>query len=292
MGLALRTKRPFLLAQLSDLHVKAHGELSYGIVDTATMLRRCVRHLLALKQRPDAVVITGDLTDFGRPEEYATLRELLALLPMPVYVIPGNHDDRDALRAAFRDHAYLRQSQEFVQYVIDAHPLRIVALDTVIPGASEGELCPERLAWLESALARSPDTPTVVLMHHPPFTTFIGHMDVYGLRDPESLAAVVVRHRQVEAILCGHVHRPVETRFAGTIASIAPSPAHQIALDLDADAPSRFVMEPPAYRLHAYSPHAGLVTHTVYVGEFGGPRPFRAVASQDMDESSAGRRMH
>lgn len=265
----------FLLAQISDLHIMARGKLAYGVVDAATMLCACVSHLLALKRQPDAVAITGDLTDGGRPEEYAVLRELLAPLGMPVYVIPGNHDIREALRAAFADHAYLRQSPDFIQYAIDAHALRIVAIDTVIPRESGGELCEERIAWLDRTLAQAPGRPTVVLMHHPPFTTFIEHMDAYGLRNPEALAPIIKRHPQVQAILCGHVHRPIETRFAGTIASTAPSPAHQVALDLDVDAPSRFVMEPPAYRLHAYSPETGLVTHTAYVGEFAGPYPFR-----------------
>ena len=270
--------RPFLLAQISDLHITARGRVTYGVVDTVGMLRACVRHLLALKQQPDAVTVTGDLTDLGRPEEYAVLRELLAPLAMPIYVIPGNHDDRDALRAAFLDHAYLEQSKHYIQYAIDTHPLRIVALDTVVAGESGGELCRERLAWLERTLARMPDRPTVILMHHPPFKTFIGHMDVFGLRDPDALASVIERYPQVEAILCGHVHRPVEVRFAGTIASIAPSTAHQIALDLDVDAPGRFVMEPPAYRLHAYSPDSGVVSHTAYVGAFGGPFSFRESA--------------
>lgn len=267
--------RPFLLAQLSDLHVKARGELSYRVVDTATMLRECVKHVLALKQLPDAVAITGDLTDGGRPEEYALLRELLSPLAMPVYLMTGNHDDAGALRAAFADHAYLRQSADGIQYVIDEHPLRIVALDTVIPGESGGALSGERIAWLDRALAQAPGRPTVVLMHHPPFTTHIGHMDAYGLRDPQPLAAVIRRHPQVERLLCGHVHRPIEARFAGTVAATAPSPAHQVALDLVAEAPSRFVMEPPAYRIHAYAPETGLVTHTAFVGEFAGPYPFR-----------------
>ena len=267
--------RPFLLAQISDLHIRGHGELSYKVVDTAAMLRACVEDLLTLEQPPDAVAITGDLTDYGRPEEYAELRELLAPLTMPVYVIPGNHDERSALRRAFDDHAYLRQSPQFVQYVIDEHPLRIVGLDTVIPGASDGELCAERLDWLERTLAQAPERATVVLMHHPPFITYIGHMDAFRLRDPEPLAAVIRRHPQVAAILCGHLHRPIEVRFAGTIASTAPSSAHQIVLDLAADSAPRFVMEPPAYRVHAYTPEAGLVSHTAFVGRYAGPYSFR-----------------
>src|SRR3954469_5836710 len=102
--------KPFLIAQISDLHIKAAGKLSYKIVDTAGMLRACIAHMLKQPQRPDVVVFTGDLVDFGRPEEYAVLREIISPLGMPVYLLPGNHDDRAALREAFPDHAYLRQS--------------------------------------------------------------------------------------------------------------------------------------------------------------------------------------
>ncbi len=272
-------ERPFLVAQLSDVHIKAAGKLSYRVVDTAGMLRACVAHLLAQRQRPDAVVFTGDLTDFGRADEYAVLRELLAPLSMPpslipIYLIPGNHDDRAAMREAFPDHAYLRQSPVFIQYVIETHPLRIVAIDTVVPGESGGALCEARLAWLEARLAEQPARPTLVLMHHPPFHTYIGHMDNIGLKGGESLAAVIRRHPQVERVLCGHLHRPIDVRFAGTIASTAPSPAHQVVLDLAADAASQFAMEPPAYRLHAFTPETGVVTHTAFVGSFAGPYPF------------------
>jgi len=265
---------PFLLAQLSDLHIGTRGRLAYGVVNTAEMLSACVRDLSGLKRLPDAAVISGDLTDHGRPEEYARLRELLAPLRMPLYLMPGNHDDRDALRAAFPDHEYLRQSGEFIQYAIDEHPLRIVALDTVIPGESGGELCEKRIAWLDRTLAQAPERATAVFMHHPPFRTFIDAMDAHGLHDSAPLAEVIGRHSQVDAILCGHVHRPIEVRFAGTRASTAPSTAHQVALDFAESAPLRFVMEPPGYRLHAYLSETGLVSHTAYIGEFAGPYAF------------------
>ncbi len=267
--------RPFLLAQISDLHLKAGGQLSYGVFDAADMLRACVSQLLTQKQLPDAVAITGDLTDLGKPEEYALLRKLIAPLEMPVYLIPGNHDRRDALRAAFPEHGYLRQSPGRICYAIEAHALRIVALDTLVEGESGGDLDAPSLAWLDRTLAGAPGHATVVLMHHPPFRTYIGHLDKFGLRDPAPLAAVIERHPQVQAILCGHVHRPIHARFAGTVASTAPSAVHQIPVDLDTEAPSRFAMEPPAYRVHAYSPESGLASHVAYIGAFSGPHPFR-----------------
>lgn len=262
-----------ILAQISDLHLKPQRRLAYGVVDTAGMLENCVAQIMALKQRPDAVIATGDLVDLGRPEEYGLLREILAPLTMPVYLLPGNHDERSALRAAFPDHDYLRQWAPFVQYAIEYHDLRTVALDTVIPGQGGGELCAERLAWLDRTLAQS-DRPTVVALHHPPFATGIGHMDRIALANTAGLAEVIGRHPQVERVIAGHLHRPIQCRFAGTVASVCPSPAHQVALDLSTEAPDHFVMEPPAFQLHAQTA-SGLVTHTAYVGKFAGPFPFR-----------------
>jgi 3',5'-cyclic AMP phosphodiesterase CpdA len=260
-----------LICQISDLHIKAPGKLAYRVVDTAACLRRCVAHIRALRQAPDIVVATGDLTDSGRPEAYAYLRELLSPLSMPVYLMPGNHDKRDALRAAFQDHAYLQQTRDFIQYAIDAGPLRLIALDTVIPGASGGELDAARLAWLEARLAEAPEQPTVILMHHAPFPTGIGHMDRIGLADPAPLEVIVRRYPRIERILCGHLHRSIQVRFAGTLASTSPSTAHQVALDLDPDAPLRFMLEPPGFQLHWWNDGFGLVSHTASIGPFPGP---------------------
>lgn len=266
-----------ILCQISDTHIKAERRKAYGIVDTAGMLERCVQHVLELPQRPDAVVFTGDLVDRGDADEYVLLRELLQPLleALPVYLLPGNHDERQALREAFPEHGYLRQWEPFVQYAIEEHALRLVALDTLIPRSGSGELCAQRLRWLDDTLAAQPERPTVVALHHPPFITGIGHMDRLTLAGREALAAVVARHPQVERVIAGHLHRPITMRFAGTVASTCPSPAHQVALDLAPDAADNYVLEPPGYQLHWWSGHA-LVTHTAYIGDFEGPYPFRA----------------
>ncbi len=272
-----------IIGQITDMHIKAGGKLSYRVVDTAGSLRRCVEHVLGLKQQPDFIVFTGDLVDFGRLEEYEFLRELLAPLPMPYYLVPGNHDEREAMRAAFTEHRYLRQWAPYIQYTIEDWPLRIVALDTVIPGEERGQLCKERLEWLDARLAEQPERPTMIVMHHPPFKTWIGHMDQIGLEGADHLEAAVSRHPQVERVLCGHLHRPIQARFACTVASTCPSPSHQVALDLAEDAPSRFMLEPAAYQLHAWSPKTGVVSHTSFVGNFDGPYPFFAADGSLVD---------
>lgn len=263
-----------LIAQITDMHIRPEGVLAYGRVDTAPYLARAVQHLLGLKPRPDLVLATGDLVDAGSAAEYARLRALLAPLSMPVYLIPGNHDDRDALVAAFSDHRYLPRGGQFIQYVVEDFPVRLVALDTLVPGKTGGLLCEERLHWLAARLAEAPDRPTVIFMHHPPFETGIEHMDGYGLARSREFIEVVSRHPQVEGVLCGHLHRPIQARLGGTVASTAPSTAHQVALDLEKGNPLMFTMEPPACQLHLWRPGAGLVSHTSYIGDYDGPYRF------------------
>ena len=168
-----------LLCQISDPHIVPYGTLAYGRIDTPRFLERCVAKVLALPRLPDAVVATGDLTDHATAEEYGVLREVLAPLVarMPVYLAVGNHDDRDRLRAAFPEFGYLAGEDGFVQYAIDDYPVRLVVLDTLIPGAPGGELCPARLQWLDRTLAQS-DRPTIVAQHHPPLETGITIMKV------------------------------------------------------------------------------------------------------------------
>jgi 3',5'-cyclic AMP phosphodiesterase CpdA len=273
----------FLLAQVTDMHIKAGGKLSYRVVDTDASLARCVRHILALPQRPDAVLFTGDLTDFGRADEYANLARLIAPLTMPVYLMAGNHDEPAAMRTAFPSHAYLRQRPGKLDYAIDDFPVRIVALDSTIPHKSPGLLTREQLAWLDDTLSAQPEKPAIVALHHPPFWTGIGHMDTQLLTNPDDLAAVIRKHPQVERVIAGHLHRPIVARFAGTIASTSPSPSHQVALDLADDAASRFMMEPPAFQLHLWRRGAGLVSHTVAIGEFEGPYPFYDASGELID---------
>jgi 3',5'-cyclic AMP phosphodiesterase CpdA len=266
-----------LIAQISDMHLKPPGELLYKRIDTAGFLERAVAHINALDPRPDIVIATGDLVEGGTVQEYAFLRRLLAPLAMPVYLIPGNHDRREALREAFADHAYLPKAG-FLQYAVEGLPLRLVALDTLVPGKGHGELCAERLDWLEARLGESRQ-PTVLLLHHPPFECGIEAFDNFRLKDgSERLAEIVRRHDNIERALCGHVHRPIQVRWAGTMASIAPSTAHQATLDLHDKAPLSLMMEPPGIALHLWRPGSGLITHLSYIGTFQGPEPFRALA--------------
>jgi len=261
-----------LLCQISDLHVMAGRALAYGVVDTASCLERCVQRIVGLDPLPDVVIATGDLVDTPDTRSYGLLREILARLPLPVFLLPGNHDERRGMLSAFPDHRYLRRDGDFLQYAVDEYPMRLLGLDTVIPGQPEGALCAQRLRWLEQRLSES-DAPTLIALHHPPFFTGIDHMDQMGLTNSSALANVVRRFPQVQRLICGHLHRPIQALFAGTMVSVCPSTAHQVLLDLKPGSAARFVMEPAAFQLHLWTGDT-LVTHTAYTGDYGTPHPF------------------
>lgn len=264
-----------LICQLTDLHVRPVGKSANRVSETNMFTERALRTVARLSPRPDVVVITGDLTECGLDAEYANLARLLRKwLPMPVFVLPGNHDRRGNFREAMKHLPGVTADPHYVQYAIDNYPVRLVMLDTLVPGAGHGELTAEQLAFLQATLAAAPHKPTIVAMHHPPFVCGIAHMDRINLRNAAEFAAVIARHRQVARIICGHHHRPIVAGVAHAIASIAPSVAHQVEFTLDPHDPGAFIFEPPAFQLHRWTEADGIVSHTVYVEDFPGPYPF------------------
>lgn len=263
-----------LIAQITDLHVTAHGTKAFGMVDTNAHLAAAVDYLNRLDPPPDLVLITGDLANTPEPAEYAALAELLAPLALPCRAIPGNHDDRAGLRTTFGPRGWVPLQGDFLHQTADDGPLRIILLDTQEPGRIEGRLCERRLAWLAERLAEAPDRPTLLAMHHPPFRTGLEGMDRIRCFGTEGLADLLAGHRNVLGIVCGHVHRPVTVGWGGVVAFAAPSTAHQIAIDLRAHAPYRWTAEPPAVALHRWTPDDGLVTHLSFIGPEFAPRRF------------------
>jgi 3',5'-cyclic AMP phosphodiesterase CpdA len=254
-----------IIAQITDLHVGRPIEVEGTMVDPRCCLERAVAHLNGLTPPPDIVLVTGDLTRDESPEDYAQVKAALAGLAMPVYVIPGNHDDRANLRAAFGDAGYLPREGEFLHYVLEDYPLRVIALDTHVPGREGGELCAARLAWLQARLAEAPQRPTLICMHHPPFTTGIPFFDGMGCARGEAMGEIVARHPRVEAVLCGHVHRAIDLKWNGTVVRVTPSTAYQYALQLFESDDIEALREPAACRICLWKPEVGLVSHLSYI---------------------------
>ena len=275
-----------LVAQFSDLHIKPVGMRAYRRVDTAAALARCVKELNRFTPRPDLVVISGDLVDAPSPSAYQHLLQLLAPLEIPFAAVPGNHDDRDLMRAALPG-GYAHQSGA-LNSLRALGAVDVVLIDSVTPGREYGTLEHETLAWLETVLAAAPRRPALLFLHHPPFVTGIEHMDVQNLRNAGELAAIVQRHRRARLVAAGHVHRAVAARFAGASATICPAPNHAVALDLEARLPASFTIEPPAFHLHLWSPgedFGSVVTHWVPIGDFDGPHRFHDEEGQLLSRS-------
>ena len=274
------TPKPILIAQISDLHIKPPGQLAYGRVDTAAALTRCVAALNDFAPRPDLVVISGDFADTPTAEEYDQLKALLAPLQIPWLGIPGNHDSRVLMRAAFPQAPF--PGTGALNQIHPVGDLDIVLLDSSVHGRPHGELDAATLQWLDATLAAS-QRPALLFLHHPPFRTGIWHMDRQNLLDAGALGEIVARHRRVRLVAAGHVHRATLTMFAGAAATICPAPNHAVALDLAELIEPSFRVEPPAFHLHAWLPgqdsfpaqgFGELVTHLVPIGHFNGPHPF------------------
>lgn len=267
-----------LIAHMTDVHARPAGLACNRVSETNMLFERAVTTLLSIEPRPECLLITGDLAATGDADEYAVLQEALHRLPMPVYAIPGNHDNREEFRVAFNNGAFMPEHDVFVQYAIEQHLVRIIALDTTTPEAHHGELCAERLEWLETKLAEEPERPTLVMMHHPPFDTGISFMDEVGLLDGrEPFIDIISKNSQVERILCGHVHRPIQTMCGGALTMIAPATGHQVVFDISPNPRAMFMMEPAAFLLHMWSQEQGTVSHQVYAGAYDGPYPFAGI---------------
>jgi 3',5'-cyclic AMP phosphodiesterase CpdA len=265
-----------LIAHITDLHLRPRGLPCYRVSDTNMFAERAVAALNALLPRPDAVIMTGDLTDTSDPREYALARQILSRLDMPVYLIPGNHDGTADMCREMA--AYPGMSDGVggkLCYTADIGSMRLIALDTSLQGQPQGALGDPQLAWLKERLEED-DRPTLIALHHPPALSGISHMDAIGLTDAPALAEVIRPFSHIDRLLCGHLHRPIVAGFAGKIMTLAPSTAHQVVLDLTEEGPALFNFEPPAYFLHHHTEKAGTVTHMAYVEAFPGPHHFFA----------------
>jgi 3',5'-cyclic AMP phosphodiesterase CpdA len=216
-----------ILAQLSDPHVRV-GPADQG---SAAALGNAVRRVLELDPLPDAVLVTGDLAEGGTAAEYERVRELLAPLPMPIHVLPGNHDalDWDG------------------PYAADCGELRIVVCDSTIPGRDDGHL---DLDWLDAQLAQS-TAPTIVAMHHPPLLIGIGGLDAIGLPELEraALDALLARSPHVRRVIAGHVHRAAFGVLGGCAVATCPSTNLQARLEIGTPG-FTIAPEPPAFLVH------------------------------------------
>jgi 3',5'-cyclic AMP phosphodiesterase CpdA len=216
-----------LLVQITDTHILPPGELLYGSTDTAAHLRESVRQINCMQPKPDVVLITGDLVD--RPEKicYQHLIAIIDVLEMPVYVIPGNHDDPQRMLDVFGSTSYFPATDDTFQYAIENFTFRILALNSHADGTELPEFNQKRLSWLQHQLSIS-DKPVLIALHHPPMITGIELIDMGGSEWFQGLKFALAVHKQVKLLICGHCHADLCGRIGQVPVYMAPANSHQL----------------------------------------------------------------
>jgi 3',5'-cyclic AMP phosphodiesterase CpdA len=256
-----------LIAHISDFHVFADApETSLVRADIVDAARKVVADIAGLKPGIDAVMFTGDLTDGGSADDYALLSDILSPIKVPVFAVPGNHDKRPGLRAAFGGTLPFGPGP-FLNYEAEFASLRILTLDTLVDGQVAGALDATQLDWLAERLKQPSETLTLILMHHPAFPSGIPTLDAMSLREGrQELGRLVAAHRGPLRILSGHIHRPFQSIWNGAFCAVGGSPAFTHKLDLDPDAPEPgAVREPYAYFIHKIDGPQTVSIHTRYL---------------------------
>ena len=230
------------IAHLSDPHLLGGGALHYGVIDNTANLRTALERLAAVRPAPQALVFTGDLADRAEPEAYEALRSIVepAAAEMGAIVVwtMGNHDER----APFARGLFDSDDAGCQDRVHEVDGLRIVALDTSVPGHHHGDLRPEQLEWLAQVLSTPAEHGTLLAMHHPPLPLpMLRAAELIELHDQQALADVVVG-TDVRGILAGHLHLSTWSTFAGVPVSVAsascytsdPAPIDRFVSGVDA----------------------------------------------------------
>lgn len=258
------------ILQVTDTHIVPEGALVSGRLDTADALARLVDRINSIRDQigpVDAVLVSGDLSDDGSAESYVRFKELMAPLNLPLHVIPGNHDARGPMRAAFADQM---PADGPLNWDCQVGAIRLIGLDTLVAGQGLGTLSEDSLLFLQDALDRIKTSPVLLSLHHPPFTSGIGFMDDIGLTNRNALRDVVARYQGPLRMVCGHIHNMMVTDIAGHIAISAPSPCSTFAYDRRADAPVGFYTQEDGCLLHRWN--AGF--QTIRIGPLAGAGSF------------------
>lgn len=261
-----------LIAHLTDTHLRGKDKLIQTTIDPLPRLKAVLEHIRKCARQPDVVVVSGDLADRAEEEAYVEFAGLLEDFDVPCFVVPGNHDNRTQLREALPD--CIPADGGFLHYVVDRFDVRLIGLDTMLLGSDCGELCADRLDWLNTKLEEATSKPTLIFMHHPPFMTFIDEMDGYGLDGSEAFAEVIARHSQVKLIICGHVHRSISAMIAHAPVIMGPAVAFDQVVGIGPDGECGLHPQSgPKYALHLWT-GAGFVSHVITHDDSGRSVPY------------------
>lgn len=263
-----------LIAQISDLHISALGVKTLGIAPMSENLKLCVKHINQLATRPDIVLVTGDISNNGDIDELINAKNILNILNIPYFVIPGNHDNRQDLLTIFGEKSCQMNSDQLIQYTINDYDVHFIAIDSTIPNQSGGEFSHKSDQWLRKQLLKAHNKPTILFMHHPPINLGISETNIEGFDGKKRLANIVKTHTNIEAILCGHIHLSAHTRWHGSIINTAPSIGMRLVIDFSMEQESQYILDDPSYQLHYWTKEQNLITFDVNVNDTKQGHPF------------------
>jgi len=230
----------------TDIHITSADEQIIGL-DPSARFEQGLSHALANHGDALAVIIAGDLTHHGSIDEYQRLKDILKACPLPVHLMIGNHDQRDAFLEVFpQDRA---GTFGFVQFRLDFGDHTVLCLDTKdadAPDLHSGYLCAKRLTWLDKHLKDAKGQFITVIAHHPPHDVGFLGMDNIKIRNGRALMARVNGFKQ---LICGHMHRTIMGSLDGLPFAMLKSTCHQAPLDFDDTTSSSSIDEPGAYGL-------------------------------------------
>ncbi|WP_108482297.1 phosphodiesterase [Oceaniglobus ichthyenteri] len=257
------------ILQISDPHIVTPPGIVSGCIDSAAHLKKIVARIIDDLPRIgpiDALLVTGDISDDGSPGSYALFHELIAPLNLPTWVIPGNHDLREPMRAAF---SQLPKSGR-LNWATKIGDLHLIGLDTLVEGAGGGTLDADTLDFLEKELEKAGQGPVLLALHHPPFASGIAFMDRIGLDGIAPLADILRRTQAHVRLVCGHIHSVMMGEVGGAVAMSCPATCSTFATDFRPDAPVGFFTEPGGYLVHDW-----LGTfRSIHIGPDRGSGPF------------------
>lgn len=197
--------------QFTDIHLTRPGD-TIGGRDPNENFELALQHALENHADAEALIITGDLSDWGEREDYLRLKDRSGTLPFPIHLCIGNHDDRDTFLSVFPEYA---DENGFVQSTFPLAGGLGIAIDTWGPDTHAGHFCEVRRDWLETQITATTQ-PTWIFMHHNPAPTRLAPMDSIMLRDAEAFGELISRHREkINHIFFGHCHLPLSGSFHG-----------------------------------------------------------------------------
>ena len=270
----INNKSFFIIAHWSDIHLNSKNSFYSNTINVEKKLREAVNHLNKTTPLPNVLIITGDLVDYPTLDEYKLFRLIMDDLVIPYYVIPGNHDNRGMIYDIFQDLGYFDNENTCINYAIDDFPVKLIGFDTVSDsvetdrhGGYEAEVSDFKISWLKSELNKNKTKPTIVFMHHQPKFTRIGSLKNEVFLGVNKLERVIQDNKQIEAILCGHLHRHIQFQWGATV-QVAPSLSVGRTLTLDNNMKKEYISEPTGSLIYLYSSELGLICHTDFFGKY------------------------